>query len=67
MNDSIPPSPRKRAPGGGRKMKYKEPVVTWTVSGAAEQKAKFYRLGGSQWLQKMIDKAKDPKTEKAGD
>lgn len=60
MDQNSPKTPRKRAPGGGRKPKFSKPAVTWTVSGSEEQKAKFSRLGGSAWLQRRIDAAKEP-------
>lgn len=60
MDQNSSDTPRKRAPGGGRKPKFSTPAVTWTVSGSEEQKAKFYRLGGSDWMQRRIDAAKEP-------
>jgi hypothetical protein len=60
MDQTPPSTPRKRAPGAGRKPKFSTPAVTWTVSGSEEQKAKFYRLGGSGWMQRRIDAAKEP-------
>lgn len=51
---------RTRAPGAGRKLKRGVHAIPLNASVYPDQKKKFHRLGGSAWLQRMIDAAEDP-------
>jgi uncharacterized protein (DUF4415 family) len=58
MEVTKPKRPRGRPPGTGKPIKDEsEKVKKTSVTIRADQIEKFKALGGSEWLQQMIDKA----------
>lgn len=63
-SDSDSDSPKKRAPGGGRKSLYEEPMVAVNLKMTVPQREKLLKvLGGSAWVRNQVDAAEMPEAK----